>query len=255
MGPLCTPPGPGVLLLISPAISEADASVGRPSPVERARVNPLLPLPEIGSDDRLLPIPVERLVPGNPAVLRPIVVVRGPLSPPLAEPIRPAPKPAGACGPAITNAPPCSASSDPGGNAAAIVERPTGKRVVPSAENPASRPSLAAGSDTPPAARPTVPLPDPVPRTDISRAGEGADPPPVPLPPCVPTVPAMPLVERCTDDAFGPEASTLLPDARLDPADATATSPARVPPPPLGACLCPVRPAPLATGELTASPS
>ena len=226
-----------MLRLISPAMSVAEASTGPDNPDVPLRDNPPVLPPESGSDDRALPMPVERLVPGSPAVRRPIEVVRGPLKPPVRDvETPPEPIPVGACGPAITNAPPCSASSAPGGNAAAIVDRPIGKRDVPSAEKPASRPSLAVGSNDPRAARPVVPLPDPVPRTDISRAADGADPPPVPTSPCVVAiVPVIPLVERRTDDAFGLEASTLFPDARLAPADATATSPARVPPPPLGA--------------------
>ena len=247
-------PSPGVLRLIRPAISEAEASTGRPSPVERLRLKPRLPPPEIGSDERTRPMPVERLVPGRPAVLLPMPVVRGPLSPLTRRADSPPPELVGACGPAMTSLPPCSAKAAPGGNAATLVERPAGSLDGPSVDRPALRLNLEVGSDDPRVARPLIPLPDPVPRTVVDRAADGADPPPVPPPGREVTVFANPPVERCTDVEAGPDESTVFPDARLDPTDATATLPARVPLP-LNACRCLLLPAPLATGELTALPS
>ena len=185
-----------MLRLIRPAISDAEASTGRPSPVERLRLKPLLPLSEIGSDERARPMPVERLVPGRPAVLLPMPVVRGPLSPPTRPADSPPPELVGACGPVMTSAPPCSAKAAPGGNAATLVERPVGSLDGPSADRPASRPSLAVGSDDSRAASPVMPLPGPVPRTVVDRAADGAEPPPVPPPGREVTVLANPPVDR-----------------------------------------------------------
>ena len=168
-------------------------------------------------------MPVERLVPGKPAVLRPPSVVRGPLRPPLPVIAPLFPVPSEACGPAITRAPPCSARAAPGGKAAAVVDRPAGNRDCPSVDNPALRDSVAAGADVPPAASPSVPPPEPLPRTEVDREAEGTDP----VPPLLAViVPATPVDDRSTADESGPDASTALPDARLAPADATATSPA-----------------------------